>query len=141
MIKGLWGRITGKDAKKQFPQQQASVLGRVGDYVVIFPYGYYADLPEDALLRMIEPGVAISATVGRPDDTGRGEPVFFHPSTNTRVILRNDGNLEINMADQQKMIVNGDLEVNGDADFYGSVKANDKVIDDTHGHEIGRAHV
>lgn len=91
----LWARITGKDKRKQFPQQQAVALSRVGDYSIIFPYGIYADLPDDALTREIDEGISISVTIARPDDTKRGEPAFFHPVTNTRIIPRNDGSLDI----------------------------------------------
>lgn len=92
---GLWARITGKDKGLQFPVQQAASLSRAGDYTVILPYGLHADLPEDTLLRVIAPGIAIPVTTGRPEDTERGEPVFFHPATNTRIIARNNGDLDI----------------------------------------------
>jgi hypothetical protein len=92
---GLWGKITGKDERKQQPRQQASFLGRVGDYNLVFPYGLYGDLPANTLLQEIAPGVAIPVTVKRPSDTEQGEPVFFHPATNTRIIARNSGDLDV----------------------------------------------
>lgn len=95
MFSNLWGRITGADKRKQTPDQQAIFLGRVGDYIVVFPYGLYGDLPADTLLKEIAPGVAVPVTVERPDDTKQGEPVFFHPLTKTRIIPRNNGDLDI----------------------------------------------
>jgi len=91
----LWGRITGKDKRKQFPEQQGSVLGVKSDVMIIFPYGLYADLPRETLIREIAPGIAIPVTVKRPSDSEQGEPVFFHPETNTRIIARNNGDLDI----------------------------------------------
>ena len=90
-----WARITGKDKRKQYPEQQGVSLGRAGDYTIIFPYGHYGDLPANALLRELAPGVAMPVTVERPSDTAQGEPVFFHPGTNTRIILKNSGDLKI----------------------------------------------
>lgn len=95
MFSRLWGRITGKDKDLKYPDQQAVFLGRVGDYTVVFPYGIYADLPNDTLLKEIAQGVAVPVTVQRPSDTEQAEPVFFHPATNTRIIARNNGNLDI----------------------------------------------
>jgi hypothetical protein len=95
MLSNLWGRITGKDKRLRYPDQQAVFLGRVGNYTVVFPYGLYGDLPADTLLKEIAPGVAVPVTVERPGDTEQGEPVFFHPATNTRMILRNNGDLDI----------------------------------------------
>lgn len=95
MLSDLWGRVTGKDKGKQFPEQQGVVLGRIGDFTIIYPYGFYCDLPSDVLFRALGPGVAIPVTVDRPKDGEQGEPVFFHPETNTRIILRNNGDLDI----------------------------------------------
>lgn len=94
-FRNLWGRITGADKKRQFPDQQASFLGRLGDYTIIYPYGVYCDLPDNVLLKEIAPGVAVPVTVDRPDELENGEPVFFHPVTNTRIIARNDSTLAI----------------------------------------------
>lgn len=95
MLSALWGRITGKDKRKKYPDQQGVFLGRVGDYAIVSPYGLYGDLPADTLLLEIKPGVAIPVTVKRPSDTAQGEPTFFHPSTNTRIIARNNGDLDV----------------------------------------------
>lgn len=95
-MEGYLGKITGADKREQVPLQQASVLGRIGNYTIVSPYGLYADLPNDTLLQEVsESGRVISITVVRPSDTAQGEPVFYHPSTGTRVICRNNGDLDI----------------------------------------------
>lgn len=95
MLSNLWGRITGKDKGKQFPEQQGSALGRKGDFMIIYPYGFYCDLPSEALFYALSPGNALPVTVDRPTDGEQGEPIFFHPETNTRIIARNNGDLDI----------------------------------------------
>ena len=91
----LWGRITGKDKKLKYAEQQAVFLGRTGDYTIIYPYGVFCDLPADVLLKEVGNGAAIPVTVTRPADTEQGEPVIFHPATNTRIIFRNNGDIDV----------------------------------------------
>lgn len=151
MLSALWGRITGKDKRKKYPDQQAVFLGRVGDYTVIFPYGLYADLPANTLLKEIAPGVAIPVTVKRPGDTEQAEPVFFHPATNTRIIGRNNGDLDILTDDTTAGNVNiqtvdanitasGDVNatIGGDlnADVTGDINATCEVADITAGTSV-----
>jgi hypothetical protein len=118
MLSKLWGRITGKDKDLKYPDQQAVFLGRVGDYTVVFPYGLYADLPNDTLLKEIAHGVAVPVTVKRPSDTEQAEPVFFHPATNTRIIARNNGDLDIitteGNGDVNISTVNANVTASGD---------------------------
>jgi hypothetical protein len=130
----LWARITGKDKKGQFPEQQGVSLGRVGDFTVIHPYGLYADLPDNTLLRIVAPGIAIPVTVDRPDDLKQGEPVFFHPATNARIIARNNGDLELIPGAGGKVKVSGDLEVSGDTALSAVVTSDGQDISGTHTH-------
>lgn len=90
-------RITGADKSEggNLPLQQVSSMGRVGDATIVHPYGLYADLPNNTLVYMIAPGVAVPCNIQNPDDSERGEPVFFHPTTKTRIIARNNGDLDI----------------------------------------------
>lgn len=95
----LWGRITGADKGLKVPNQQVSSLGRLSDPAILSPYGVYANLPAGTLLKEIASNVFVSVTEGRPSDTEQGEPVFFHPATNTRIIARNNGDLDISTID------------------------------------------
>lgn len=92
---GFWAKITGADKRKKFPEQAVTMLGKNANGLILFPYGYYADLPDESFLRKIGKRIFLSCTVDRPDDVERGEPVFYHPATNTRIIPRNDGSLDI----------------------------------------------
>ena len=159
MFSRLWGRITGADKRKALPDQQASVLGRLGDYIVVYPYGSYCDLPDDVWLRVIDEGVVIPVTSDRPDTT-RGEPVFFHPVTGAKVHFKNNGDIDIitsadvnvscenaNITCTTKAIVTapdieltgnvkitGNFDVIGNSTFAGTILNNGKDIGDTHGH-------
>lgn len=156
-LSSLWARITGADKRTQFPDQQAVALGRVGDYAIIFPYGLYADLPAETLLRQIDKGVALPVTVKRPSDTVQGEPVFFHPSTNTRIIARNNGDLDIITTEGEgdvnistvnanitasaeanitapETTIDGNLTVTGNTTLGANVTSNGTDISDTHTH-------
>jgi len=95
MLKKYWARITGADKGKQFPEHQAEAMGRVGDFAVIFPVGYYANLDVDALVRAIDEGLAISSTTDRPEGIEPGEVTVFHPKTKTRIVFGNDESVEI----------------------------------------------
>lgn len=96
---GLWARIRGKDKGLRRPNQQASALGALADVNTVSPYGLWADLPNDTLLREVDPGVFVSVTETRPSDTEQGEPVFFHPGTNTRIVARSNGDLDVTTVD------------------------------------------
>lgn len=155
MFSRLLAKITGADKKKKYPDQQAEIMGRVGDYIVVFPYGLYCDLPGDALAEEIKHGMLIPITVIRPDDVEQGEPVFYHPVTNTRIIPRNDGSLDIIANGQAVNIqcdnanvnadaninltaplttIAGDLTVTGNTTLGATVTSNGKDISDTHVH-------
>jgi len=68
---------------------------------------------------MIAPGVAIPCNIENPDDSERGEPTFFHPTTKTRIIARNNGDLDI-------VVGSGDGNVNITC-VQANVTASDSV--------------
>ena len=101
MLSSLWGRITGKDKGKQFPEQQGESLGRVGDWAIVYPYGFYADAPAGTLFAKFDDGANMPVTESRPKDGEPGEPMLFHPKTGARIIMRNDGSIDVLPADGQ----------------------------------------
>lgn len=101
MLSNLWARITGKDKRGQVPVQQAVSLNRPGDYVIAHPYGLYTDAPNDQLSVEVRPGVLLPVVTVRPTDSAQGEPVFFHPTTNSRIIARNNGDLDVIVEDEE----------------------------------------
>ena len=108
-MRSLWARITGGDKGLKYPQQQTSSLSSVGDVIVITPYGLYCDLPDETLVKLIDKNAGIPITVARPEDVERGEPVFYHPVTGTRIIARNNGDLDIEI--EQVEGANGNVNI------------------------------
>ena len=108
-------RITGADKSEggNLPLQQVSSMGRVGDATIVHPYALYANLPDNTLVYMIAPGVAVPCNIQNPDDSERGEPVFFHPTTKTRIIARNNSDLDV-ISDTAVNITAPDIILAGD---------------------------
>ena len=138
MFSALWGRITGADKGKALPDQQASILGRLGDYIVIYPYGLYCDLPNNVWLSILGKGKAIPVTSSRPS-SARGEIVLFHPVTGDKIHLKNDGSIDIIASSTVNITaptlnINANTNIVGNVAITGAVNNNGKDIGDTHGH-------
>lgn len=110
MIKNVVGfaKVTGgANNTAQFPVQQITYKGVTTESLCVFQYGTYANLPNDSLsvTFSIDGDESNKAMIGytpqsRPDDLAQGEVAHYHPTTNSKVVFRNNGNVEI--------VVNGD---------------------------------
>jgi len=122
MFNSLWGRITGKDAGKTFPQQQGKSLDRLGDLAVIFPWGMYSNLPDGQLFKVVDGDgkAVIGVTVERPPGVEQGEVSFWHPGTGSVIHFKNNGDLNIDT------VVNGTGDVNINT-TTANVTASDSV--------------
>ena len=137
MIRNLlrWARITkAGDDDKAFATQQMEYLGKVAEGLIVFPYGLHGNVPPDSLALMF-------AVQGNPDNRAAiawkpkdrptlkaGEVAFYHPLLPNLIIkLKEDG----------KMLIQSDVKIDiiaPETEFTGTVKANGKIIDDTHQH-------
>lgn len=95
MLSSDIARTTSEDKKSKYPEQQAQQYGVSADHIMIWPYGLYCDAPTNTLVKQLGDNQSMPITVKRPSDAANGEPVFFHPGTNTRIIARNNGDLDI----------------------------------------------
>lgn len=111
MLKSLWGKITGEDKKESYPDQQASVLNQLADYTIVLPHGYNVNLPQDSLIKTICNGVALSVNAKRSTDLEQGELAIEHPTTLTRIVFRNDKNLEIQIKNNLIMSIDNDATI------------------------------
>lgn len=101
-----------------FPLQQVSYLGKVGDSVVWLPYGYHASPPAGALVLLVaSQGNAESrahipgSPKERPTDLAPTEVALYHPPTGTRIVLRANGDLEINAVGNLAATIGGSASV------------------------------
>lgn len=99
-----FGVITGKGTNgNEFWIQQMSYLGKFSDCLIVFPYGMHANLPADNtvmnLFWAVEGNPENKAGIGwtpklRPD-LEPGEVAHYHPYSNSLVIFRNNGDIDI----------------------------------------------
>jgi len=98
LSKLLWAKISRRgDEKGQFPVQQATYLGRVADFVALFPFGMHANLPPDQLGLVIDEAGRIflaSSAIGRIK-AEEGEVVFYHPKTKSRIHFKDSGDIDV----------------------------------------------
>jgi len=148
-----WARITkaGSD-DKQFATQQLEYMGKVADALMVFPYGFHANISPDALVLMSAIGddpenrAAIGGAAKNRPTLAEGEVAFYHPPTDAFIIWRDNGDLEIETGNGGTADINittttinitADVNIIGNTTFTGEVTANGKDIGDTHGHAQG----
>lgn len=111
MIKKLWAKITRKGNETgQYPIQQATYLGRVSDFFVLFPYGMHANLPVDQLGLLIDRQGRVfmgTSAIGRIT-VEEGEVVFYHPKTKSKTHYKNNGDIDIDTLAEKE----GSLNIN-----------------------------
>jgi len=140
MLRNLlkWARVTkAATAGEQYQTQQVTYLGKVADAAILQPYGLHANLPPDVLTLVAssqgqaDNRVALGCLLKQRPDLIEGEVAFYHPLIPDLIIkLQVDG----------AMLIKSNNKINIEApetEFTGVVKANGKVIDDTHGHTQG----
>lgn len=91
-----------KDEKdsKQFHQQQVGYMEKVGDALVVMPYGTHANVPQDYLGLLLSANeqskfVIPLSSKERVKPVESGEVVFFHPVTKSKVHFKNNGDIDI----------------------------------------------
>lgn len=109
---------------QRYPNLQVSYyLGKVGDAVAWFPYGFHANVPAGTLsvmwnllgnpeARVVLPGSPAS----RPRPLAAGEVVVYHPGTGTTVHLKNNGDVEVTTDTRVVINTGTDTEVNAGGD-------------------------
>lgn len=131
-------RITGPGKDDgNIPIQQMEYLGKAVDGVIVFPYGMHANVPGDTAGLMFaiegfpENRATLPFNLKKRPTLAAGEVAFFHPLLPDLIIkLQANG----------EMLIKSAVKINFEApetEFTGVVKANGKIIDDTHGHTQG----
>lgn len=120
-----WVNITksGSDAAN-FPVQQIQYKDKLADTVVIFPYGFHANMTPDTLALMGTVGGDDANKVilgcippSRPKLVG-GEVVVYHPGTGSKVVMKSNGDIELTAPNvtinASQSTFTGDVAVDGD---------------------------
>lgn len=97
-----WARVTRAAAgSNAFHVQQVEYSGKIGDCLMIFPYGLHANLTPDSLVAMFSVGSDASNRAGigwtadtRPD-LKEGEVAVYHPRSGTLIKLNESGGINV----------------------------------------------
>ena len=121
-----WATITrpGPD-NEQFATQQVAHRGKLSKPIMLFPYGYHANLQPGSLGLLFAAGCHEEdrAFIGwTPKDRPKlapGEVAFYHPDSDSFVIWRNGGNLDIDVTDSTTVNIanNATITAGGDVDL------------------------
>jgi len=105
-----WAKISRSwDDDASWPVQQVTYMGKTGNSVMWFPYGYHANVPEGqpALLMSLhgkaEARVAIPGSPSERPRIAPDEVAVFHPPTGSMVHLRSNGDIEVTSDNDQKV--------------------------------------
>ncbi len=140
MLKGIvrWAIINSmSDDDKDFPIHQVEYMGKRGDAVSWYPYGYHANPGKETLALMLAVGANSENRVvmpgspkerideSMPTPLKEGEVIMFHPTTKTYVHFLEDGTIDIDSQKDVNIRVAGNalLDVDGNlsADVEGDI--------------------
>lgn len=141
-VKGLirLARISAASADdRDFPDHQIGFLGKEGNAIAWYPFGFHANPDKGALAMLFAIGgnpEARHVLPGSPKERikplAAGEVVYYHPATGSKVHMRADGSIDIDAQLDLNVTVAGDAVINvtGDADIdIGGSMAIDSVGD------------
>ena len=114
------------------PIHQISYLGKVGNSVPWFPFGFSAVPDENSLTVIVTPSGRSEDRIDFPSSPQRrvfvetGEVVVYHPATQSKILFKSDGTINIESAIQVNVTapltqVNGNLDVTGSIGVTGSM--------------------
>lgn len=126
---------SGKD-DKQLPMQQVEYMGKVGNGVMLFPYGMHGNIPVDTLALMVTPNADSASRVGvavAPEDRptmAADEFCLYHPKTQSIIHFRSEnGNLDIDVVKEEAGNVNiNTTQANITASDSVNITAPDTII-------------
>jgi len=150
-----WAKITkAGDNVAQWFTQQITYRGKVSRCLVVYPYGYHANAKPDnesfVLMMHVNGNAADKAGIPfnpfvRPD-LAEGEVAIYQPGSDTLIKFLADGagieivnSTKVNITCPEvemsgNLIVNGNIDVEGDTTLSSTVTSNGKDISDTHTH-------
>lgn len=140
MLKGIlrWAIINAmSDDDKDFPIHQVAYMGKKGDAVAWYPFGYHANPGKETLSLMLAVGANSENRVVMPGSPKEridplmptplkeGEIIMFHPATKSYVHFLEDGSVEIDSQKDVNIRVAGNAKIdaqgNVDVDAAGTL--------------------
>lgn len=134
-----WSKITKSSPDdQQRPSQQMEYLGKVGDGIIVFPYGLHANVPPDILTLMFaieghsENRAAIPFNTTKRPKLAAGEVAFFHPllpdmliklQANGKMLIKSGVSVDVDAPEATfsgNVTIAGDLQVAGDFNVDGT---------------------
>lgn len=125
--------LSPTDSEQNYPNVQASTLGKTSNVAVIWPYGMNGQLPVDAELVLLtidrqddnKAGIGNTPTVRLQVDA-EGEVCFGNPLTGSVTYFRENGDIETICKNDNKVTIDGNQEVTvtGDVTINVSGTAN-----------------
>jgi phage gp45-like len=113
-------------------------LGKEGDAMLAYPYGFHAHAPTGELSIILsgQNGNRVSIPVGtdsRVKELPIGEVVIHHPESGSKIHFRKGGTIEIE-GDTELV---GDFSITGNVEITGTLKVNGVDVGDQHKHLAG----
>jgi len=148
-----WSKITKSSPDdQQSPSQQMEYLGKVGDGIIVFPYGMHANVPADILALMFaieghpDNRAAIPFNTTKRPKLAAGEVAFFHPllpdmiiklQANGKMLIKSGVSVDVDAPEATfsgNATIVGNLEVTGTTTLGTTVTSNGVNIGETHVH-------
>lgn len=132
-----WANVSrdGDDAGN-YPIQQVTYLGKAGDALMWFPYGYHAVVPADTLTFLASMQGNPEARVGIPGSPTlrprivSPEVVVFHPPTGSKIHFRANGDIEVTSIGDVKITAAGIASITG-TEVQATLGATLKLMNET----------
>jgi hypothetical protein len=122
----------GIDSGK-IPVHQLTYMGKIGNSVPWFPFGFSAVPDSNSLSLVVTPNGRSEERVDFPSSPQRrvlvetGEVVVYHPATQSKILFKSDGTINIESGIQVNVTapltqVNGNLDVTGTLGVAGAAQ-------------------
>lgn len=140
----LGSATSARGSTGEVPVQNYTYLGKKGDGMSAFPYGFDANVPADTIAILLANEANAENRLAIPmspfqwkKDLLSGEVVLYHPPTSTEIRFLTDASIRVTAPEvvfTGNVTIQGDLTVVGETALGSVVTSGVKNISDTHTH-------
>lgn len=137
--------LTGSDDTTLYPRGQGQYNGKITEFTRLSPYGLCTRPPDNSWVVLFSSQGQESVKFGLTDDVvnrfknlEKGEVVIYNTLTQSYIILKSNGNVEINAKNDLVADVTGNttltsasITINGPVNINGTLNVSDDVIMDS----------